>query len=238
MEAATRICSCRYGEAQKVLKRRRSDYLKFLWKGVRYNLGEERDKFQAWSDDYNSPPTPEGGCQSSESTFTGEHLPHEIWIVTGLMTVLGFTEEQAWMTPPWQGRVVSVGQQPVPRKGSNILLGQSGSSARASRNFESKRRQQMAKPNSMSGVTKDLMAMQDAGMEAILTLVTGGSKVQAAFAGIKTAILTKAIGPLAQIVGITTGVVGAIKKLVLSLGQWALRLLHQSRCLSSSSGRS
>ena len=76
----------------------------------------------------------------------------------------------------------------------------------------------MAKPNSMSGVTKDLMAMQDAGMEAILTLVTGGSKVQAAFAGIKTAILTKAIGPLAQIVGITTGVVGAIKKLSSEFG--------------------
>lgn len=124
MEAATRICSCRYGEAQKVLKRRRSDYLKFLWKGVRYNLGEERDKFQAWSDDYNSPPTPEGGCQSSESTFTGEHLPHEIWIVTGLMTVLGLTEEQAWMTPlgkaEWYLSVSNLYRE----KGSNILLGQ------------------------------------------------------------------------------------------------------------------
>jgi len=71
----------------------------------------------------------------------------------------------------------------------------------------------MARNNSIEKAFSSAAALQDAASAAIITLVTGGSKMQAVFEGVKAAILTKAIGPLAQISGVSMGALSAIRKL-------------------------
>jgi hypothetical protein len=120
LEAASRICSCRYGEAGESIEPRAFEKLRFYWRAMRYRLDKEIEAFQRFADDFNSPPTPES--EGGESTFKGEQLPHEIWIVSGLIN-MGFSPQEAWMTPLGEAEwYLSVGNLHN-GKPSNILTG-------------------------------------------------------------------------------------------------------------------
>jgi hypothetical protein len=99
IEVAVRICSCKFGQAERVIKPRWTDKWKILYYQFRYNIPDLCNQFAEYIQDYNSPPerAPTGG--EVHSTSTAEPFPYQAWLVTGLMCVMGLTEEQAWMMP-------------------------------------------------------------------------------------------------------------------------------------------
>jgi len=122
LDIAARICSANYGQAQAAIAPHRLDKLAYMWKALRYRLNDEIAKFQDYTDDFNSPPTPE--TRGGESTFRGEHLPHEIWTVSGLMSILHMTREEAWMCPLGEAEWLLSTSNLHRDKPSNILNGQ------------------------------------------------------------------------------------------------------------------
>ncbi len=63
----------------------------------------------------------------------------------------------------------------------------------------------MANPigNLRQSVSNNMSSLRDGGAAALGTLILGGSKAEAAMAGVGQAILTKVVGPLGKLVGIT-----------------------------------
>lgn len=92
---ASRICSSSYREDP--LTPRRLDKLRFYLINLRYNLADEVAKWIAYRDDYYRPAERSGGGAYNSSK--AETYPAEVYVATGLMSVLGMSQEEAWMTP-------------------------------------------------------------------------------------------------------------------------------------------
>jgi len=57
--------------------------------------------------------------------------------------------------------------------------------------------------NIRNTISKNADSLKEGGAAALGTLILGGSKAEAAMAGVGQAILTKLVGPLGKVVGIT-----------------------------------
>lgn len=94
-----------------------------------------------------------------------------------------------------------------------IEIESSGSRIDAAKETIAAKRAARSASGAVSELSKNVSAMNNGVLSAFLTLATGGSKLEAAFNGVKDAVLEKVLGPMGMVVGMSVTMLSAIKGL-------------------------